>query len=152
MTDNWLDIDTSGSYFPGDWVRPRFNPGTWMAMVDIMEIFPGHRSVTRKGSYDMFDGPIGVKLRVENLERCEPISIPEEEWKLEGFEDPTASPEERYKAMDAKGFWLDRDTGEEVPHDEADKCWRAEQFEGRAYTGRKVILKGQLLGRVSPDR
>ena len=41
MTDKWLDIDTRGSYFPGDWVRPRFNPGTWMAMVDIMEIFPG---------------------------------------------------------------------------------------------------------------
>ena len=84
MPDQWLDTDTRGSYFPGDWVRPRFNPGTWMAMVDIMEIFPGHRSITRKGSYDMFDGPIGVNLRVEDLQRCEPIPIPEEEWKLEG--------------------------------------------------------------------
>lgn len=54
--------------------------------------------------------------------------------------------------MDAKGFWLDRETGEEVAHDEADKCWRAEQYEGSAYTGRKVVLKGQMLGRTSPDR
>ena len=146
------EIMTRGSYFPGDWVRPRFNPGTWMAMVDVMEIFTGHRSTTRQETYEMFDGPIGVKLRVEEAQRCEPISIPEEEWNLEGFEDPTAPPAERYKAMDAKGFWLDRETGEVVDHDEADKCWRAEQYEGRDYSGRKVILKGQLLGRTSPDR
>ena len=152
MADQLQDIMTRGSYFPGDWVRPRFNPGTWMAMVDVMEIFPGHRSITREGSYDLFDAPIGVNLRVEELQRCEPILNPGKDWGAEGFEDPSAPPAERYKAMDARGFWLDRETGEEVDPDEADKCWRAEQYEGPAYTGRKVVLKGQMLGRTSPDR
>jgi hypothetical protein len=152
MAGERQDILARGSYFPGDWVRPRFNPGTWMAMVDVMEIFPGHRSITREGRYEVFDAPIGVNLRIEEAQRCEPILNPEKEWEAEGFEDPSAPPAERYKAMDARGFWLDRDTGEEVDPDEADKCWRAEQYEGRAYTGRKVVLKGQLLGRTSPDR
>ena len=36
--------------------------------------------------------------------------------------------------------------------DEADGHWRAEQYEGEAYTGRKVVLKGALVGFTSPDR
>ena len=37
-------------------------------------------------------------------------------------------------------------------HDEADRCWRAEHYEGEAYSGRKVVLKGAMEGHVSPDR
>ena len=62
------------------------------------------------------------------------------------FEDPSAPPAERYKALEAKGFWLDRDTGEEVDSDEADRCWRAEHYEGRSYSGRKVVLKDSCSG------
>ena len=69
MTDQRQQILERGSYFPGDWVRPRFNPGTWMAMVDVMEIFTGHRSITRDGRYEMFDGPVGVQLRVEAADK-----------------------------------------------------------------------------------
>lgn len=65
MAEQRQDILARGSYFPGDWVRPRYNPGAWMAMVDVMEIFPGHRSITREGRYELFDAPIGVNLRVE---------------------------------------------------------------------------------------
>ncbi len=65
MTNQRQQILERGCYFPGDWVRPRFNPGTWMAMADVMEIFTGHRSITRDGRYEMFDGPVGVQLRVE---------------------------------------------------------------------------------------
>ena len=214
MADQRQKILERGSYFPGDWVRPRYNPGTWMAMVDVAEIFTGHRSITRDGNYEMFDGPIGVQLRVEEAHKSEPFLTAEKAWEAgchlgpgnfwhedgrmhmfynagdsscyavsdDGYswerpvlgqtefngstennilktpipgsvlEDPSAPPAERYKALSAKGFWLDRDTGEEVDADEADTCWRAEHYEGEAYTGRKVVLKGALEGHTSPDR
>ena len=214
MDSQRREILDRGSYFPGDWVRPRFNPGTWMAMVDVMEIFTGHRSTTRGGSYELFDGPIGVKLKVEEARRSEPFLMPEKEWEIgrdlsayhvwhengklhliygagnlacyavsdDGYnwarpvlgeaefngstdnnilnagvqgsiiEDPSAAPAERFKALGAEGFWLDRDSGERVDPDEADGHWRAEQYEGEAYTGRKVVLKGALVGYTSPDR
>ena len=214
MAGERQDILARGSYFPGDWVRPRYNPGTWMGMVDVMEIFTGHRSVTREGTYELFDGPIGVALRVEEAQRSEPFLSPEKEWELDRhigpshvwhedgrlhmlyhagddtcyavsddgyhwerpvlgqtefggstdnnilktpvpasiFEDPSAPPAERYKALGAEGFWLDRDSGEEVDSEEADRCWRAEQYEGGSFTGRKVVLKGALVGYTSPDR
>ena len=80
MTDQRQQILERGSYFPGDWVRPRFNPGTWMAMVDVMEIFTGHRSITRDGRYEMFDGPVGVQLRVEEADKSEPFLHREKDW------------------------------------------------------------------------
>ena len=83
MDNQRQEILDRGSYFPGDWVRPRYNPGTWMAMVDVMEIFSGHRSTTRTGSYELFDGPIGVNLRVEEARRSEPFLMPEKEWELD---------------------------------------------------------------------
>ena len=214
MADQRRTILERGSYFPGDWVRPRYNPGTWMAMVDVAEIFTGHRSITRDGRYEMFDGPLGVSLRVEEAHKSEPFLIPEKEWETDVhmgpahvwgedgrlhmlyhagentcyavsddgyhwdrpvlghvefngsaennilrtavpasiFEDPSAPPQERFKALAAKGFWLDRDSGEEVDPDEADKCWREEHYQGEAYKGRKVVLKGALEGYTSPDR
>ena len=214
MAEQRGEILARGSYFPGDWVRPRYNPGTWMAMVDLAEIFTGHRSTTRQGSYELFDAPVGVGLRVEEAEKSAPFLSPEKVWETDDtiypahvwrederlhmlynvgdktclavsddgyqwerpvlgqtefngstnnnilktplqasiFEDPSAPPAERYKALEAKGFWLDRETDEEVDPDEADRCWRAEHYEGRSYTGRKVVLKGQLRGLTSPDR
>ena len=79
MTDQRQKILERGSYFPGDWVRPRLNPGTWMAMVDVAEVFTGHRSLTRDGRYEMFDGPIGVQLRVEEADKSELLLTPERE-------------------------------------------------------------------------
>jgi hypothetical protein len=185
-----------------------------MGMVDVAEIFTGHRSITRDGRYEMFDGPIGVQLRVEEADRCELFQTPEREWEAgdrmdpvyfwhedgqlhmlydagkhscyatsdDGYhwqrptlnqtefngstennilktatppgsilEDPSAPPAERFKILEAQGFWKDRDSGEEVDGVEADKCWRAEQYEGAAYSGRKVVLKGQMVGWTSPD-
>lgn len=208
------EILDRGSYFPGDWVRPRYNPGSWMALVDVMEIFSGHRSITREGIYKLYDAPVGVQLRVEQANRSEPFLKAEREWEdytyispshvwhedgklhmfygagpntcyavsddgynwerpvlghkeFNGsaennilkqpmrdmvFEDPSAPPEERYKAVGAEGFWLDRDSGEEVDPDEADRHWKDEQFKGDAFTGRKVVLKGAMVGYTSPDR
>ena len=78
-----------GSYFPGDWVRPRYNPGTWMALVDAMEIFTGHRSITSAGSYELYDGPIGVELRVEEAQKSEPFLTSEKEWEADRYMDPS---------------------------------------------------------------
>jgi len=89
MTDQRQQILERGSYFPGDWVRPRFNPGTWMAMVDVMEIFTGHRSITRDGRYEMFDVPVGVQLRVEEADKSEPFLHREKEWEQEGHLGPS---------------------------------------------------------------
>ena len=214
MTEQRKKILERGSYFPGDWVRPRFNPGTWMAMVDVQEIFAGHRSITRDGRYEMYDGAVGVRLRVEEADKSEPFIRREKDWEQEGhlgpsnfwmeggrmhmiynvgenscyalsddgyhwerpvlkqkefngstennilgipvpghiLEDPGAPPAERFKSISAAGFWLDRETGEEVDGDEADRCWRAEHYEGESYSGRKVVLKGAMEGHVSPDR
>ena len=84
MAEQREKILERGSYFPGDWVRPRYNPGTWMAMVDLAEIFTGHRSITSQGTYEMFDAPIGVSLRVEAADKSEPFLTPEKEWETEG--------------------------------------------------------------------
>ena len=213
MADQRNEILERGSYFPGDWVRPRYNPGTWMAMVDVMEIFTGHRSVTSDGRYEMFDGPLGVQLRVEEANKSETFLTAEKEWEtghfgpshvwnedgrlhmlysagdrtcyavsddgynwerpvlgqaefngstdnnilktpIPGsiFEDPSAAPAERYKALESEGYWRDRASHKEVDAGEADTCWRAEQYEGQAYSGRKVDLKGRMWGWTSPDR
>ncbi len=213
MTDQRQEILERGSYFPGDWVRPRYNPGIWMAMVDVFEIFSGHRSVTNDKRYEMFDGPLGVQLRVEEANKSEPFLTADKEWETgyvapsyiwnedgrmhmfyhageqycyavsnDGyswerpvlgqtefngstennilptnlppyiFEDPSAPPEERFKGLETEGYWRDRDTGDEVNGDEADRCWRAEQYEGAAYSGRKVELKGRMWGWTAPDR
>ena len=216
MAGSQEEIRARGSYFPGDWVRPRYNPSDWIPLVDAAEIFTGHRSVDRQGRFELYDAPVGVVLRVEEARRSKPIITPEKEWELGGsinafciwheggklkmlyqtvtstcyaasddgyhwerpslnrvdwkgstdnnitmdtpigasgfFEDPSAPASERYKAMGGHGFWIDLDTGEEVPNDEADKLWRAWQYAGRNYQGRKVELKGHLHGWTSADR
>ena len=58
MADQRQTILERGSYFPGDWVRPRYNPGTWMAMVDVAEIFTGSpgKYVSLKDTISGFKG------------------------------------------------------------------------------------------------
>ena len=71
MTEQRKKILVRGNDFPGDWVPPRFNFGPWMAMVDMLEIFAGHRNITFDGRYEMFDGPIGGQLQVEEADKPE---------------------------------------------------------------------------------
>ena len=52
-------------------------------MVDLMEVFTGHRSITRQGNYEMFDAPIGVNLRVEPGDKSDPFMLPEKEWETD---------------------------------------------------------------------
>jgi len=208
-------------FYPGDWVRPRSNPGTWISFVDVSEVFPGNRSVSRKGVYNLYDAPIGVQLRVEEATKA-PIAFQEQvAWEAEGvsatsvwqqdgryhmiyhatgtgvcyaisedcyrwsrpelgeveyngsrknniladgpqghtFEDPSAPPEERFKAIGAEGHWYDPDTwemlggaGAEDLGEEATRRWAAMQYEGLDYKGPKVLLRGWMVGWTSADR
>ena len=71
-------------FYPGDWVRPRSNPGTWMPLVDVCDVFPGNRCVSRQGEYKLYDAPIGVELKIEEATKA-PITFDKEaEWESEG--------------------------------------------------------------------
>ena len=64
-----------GGYFPGDWVRPRPNPGGWTPIADTQEIHTGNRSTNRAGTFELYDAPIGVRLRVEQAAKSAPILL-----------------------------------------------------------------------------
>ena len=62
-------------YYPGDWVRPRHNPGDWIALVDFFEVFTGNASHNRQGTFDVYDPPIGVKLSIEEATKSGPLEF-----------------------------------------------------------------------------
>ena len=72
-------------FFPGDWVRPRSNPGTWMPLIDVAEVFPGNRSVSRQGVYNLYDAPIGVELKIEEAAKAPIVFDGEVEWEKGGL-------------------------------------------------------------------
>ena len=201
-------------FYPGDWVRPRGNPGTWMPLVDVSEVFPGNRSVSREGVYDLYDAPIGVQLKIEEATKAPLDFGGQVEWEAEGvsaeymwqendqyhmlyhamgggicyatsedayhwtrpelgeveyngskknnllangpeghvFEDPSAPPEERFKAMGTGSGWYDPETWEKLSEEEAIKRWDAMQYQGLDYKGPKVVLRGWMVGWTSADR
>ena len=53
--------------------RIRYNSGAWNPIVDLTEIFPGSRNLDHRGVFELNDGAVGVKLRVEQAERSEPL-------------------------------------------------------------------------------
>lgn len=60
--------------------RIRYNSGSWHPLVDITEIFPGNRHLNDRGLYDLYDGVIGVQLRVEPAERSQVLLEAVAEW------------------------------------------------------------------------
>ena len=60
--------------------RIRRNCGSWNPLVDLHEIYAGHRSTDRQGVFDLFDAPVGVALRVEPAARSEPLLESEMPW------------------------------------------------------------------------
>ena len=71
-------------FYPGDWVRPRSNPGTWTPLIDVHEIFPGNRSVSREGVYNLYDAPVGVEHTIEVATKAPVVFDGEVEWEKEG--------------------------------------------------------------------
>ncbi len=72
MSNEWKD---GRGYFPGDWVRPRKNTGNWRPLVDLTEVFPGHRAVDRSGAFELYDAPIGVRLAIEEADKSDPLEF-----------------------------------------------------------------------------
>ena len=72
MTGTW---DATRGYFPGDWVRPRQSTGNWRPLVDLMEVFPGHRNIDRSGAFELYDAPIGVRLALEEADKSDPLEF-----------------------------------------------------------------------------
>lgn len=56
------------------------NPGSWNPVVDLTDIFPGNRAMNRHGVFELYDAAIGVKLRVEQARRSEPLLDAVAEW------------------------------------------------------------------------
>ena len=67
--------------------RPRIrrNSGEWRPIVDVTDVFAGDRGIGRRGVYDLYDGPIGVQLRVEQAVKSEPLLEAEMEWEGGGI-------------------------------------------------------------------
>ena len=70
--------------------RPRIrrNKGAWNPLVDLTEIFPGNRGVNRQGMYELYDGPLGVEVRVEQARRSEALLEATAEWEQGGSISP----------------------------------------------------------------
>jgi len=53
--------------------RIRLNAGTWSPLVDMMDIFPGHRGESRHGELALYDAPIGIRFEIEEAVKSDPI-------------------------------------------------------------------------------
>ena len=67
------------------------------------------------------------------------------------FEDPSAPPEERFKAMGGRMFWADPETGEEIESEEAARRLKEEQGD-LEYSGPRAEIHGLMSAWTSPDR
>ncbi len=194
---------------------PRIRPAqaSWNPLVDMIEVFPGHRGANRDGILDLFDEPVGIRFEIEEGVKSDPLLEAEKEWEghvsplaiwqedggyrmlyhvdqgmclavsddafnwtrpdlkeveFNGsksnnliphpcvgatgtFEDTSAPPETRYKAMGGRMYWADPETGIEIVGEEASKRIKAET-EGAGYGGPKAVIHGVMSAWTSPDR
>ena len=126
-----------GGYYPGDWVRPRPNPGGWTPIADTQEIHTGNRSVNRAGAIVLARSGDGHRWR-----QVAEVTERDGDQLKAVFEDPTAPPVERYKGMGCDGGWYDADTGARMDtcgeggaNEEAVRRWKAQEYQGPAYRG-----------------
>ena len=42
--------------------RIRPNAGAWNPLVDMIDVFPGHRGESRAGTLGLFDAPVGIRF------------------------------------------------------------------------------------------
>ena len=68
--------------------RIRRNSGAWNPLVDLTEIYAGHRSTDRQGVFDLFDAAVGIALRVEPAARSEPLLEAEMPWEADDSVSP----------------------------------------------------------------
>ncbi len=61
---------------------PRIRPANsaWNPLVDMIEVFPGHRGAGRAGILELYDAPVGVRFEIEEALKSPVILQAEEEW------------------------------------------------------------------------
>jgi len=67
------------------------------------------------------------------------------------FLDPQGTPEERFKAIGQVGGAFFEDSDEKPDPAEVYKHWKQMEYEGDAYTGRRVVFRHWVEGWTSPD-
>ena len=60
-------------------------PGTWTPLIDVVDVFPGNRSVSRRGEYNLYDAPVGVEHKIEEATKVPMTFDGEVEWEAEGI-------------------------------------------------------------------
>ena len=194
--------------------RIRPNAGAWNPLVDMIDVFPGHRGESRDGTLGLFDAPVGIRFEIEEATKSEILLEAQTEWEEDSiaplyvweedgryymlydvaggqclaasddamhwtrpelnlvefngstrnnilphpckgttgiFEDPSAPPQERFKAMGGRMFWADPDSGDEIDGEEAARRLKAEQ-DDLDYTGPRAEIHGVMSAWTSPDR
>jgi len=88
MADTYTGESVEGKVpLPGGAFRPnpaKKNPGDWCPLVDLMEIYPGNRGTNQHGAYELYDAPVGIRLKVTEASKSEPFLVPETEWEGKG--------------------------------------------------------------------
>ena len=59
-------------------IRPK--SGAWSPLVDMVDVFPGHRGRSRHGEIEAFDAPTGIGFEVEEAAKSEPLLEAERPW------------------------------------------------------------------------
>ena len=65
---------------PQERKRIRYNSGAWNPLVDTTEVFPGNRNIDENGVFNLYDGAVGVRFRVEQADRSAPLLEAVAEW------------------------------------------------------------------------
>ena len=52
----------------------------WVPFIDWSQTHPGNRGVNRQGRYELYDAPIGVRIRVEQARKSEPALTSNDRW------------------------------------------------------------------------
>ena len=84
--------------------RIRLNEGAWNPLVDMMDVFPGHRGSSRDGELELYDAPLNIRFEIEEATKSEPILQAVEEWEgSQSFGPGYAGRQYRYFDWDADG-------------------------------------------------
>ena len=52
----------------------------WVPFIDWSQTHPGNRGVNRQGRYELYDAPVGVRIRVEQAAKSDPVLTSNDRW------------------------------------------------------------------------
>ena len=66
---------------------PRIRPkrGAWSPLVDMTDVFPGHRGRSRDDDFGLFDAPSGIRFEVEMASKSVPLLEATEPWERDSI-------------------------------------------------------------------